>query len=484
MKTSLHFRSDRGSLLIVAMLMSAIIAISLTSYLSLTRSALTISNRALYNNAAMNLAENGLEEAMYSVNKKIEDETYSWATDGGWTINGTAAQKIWTGYTFDQNATGVLRVYVANYTGAPVATARATVTLGGGSQRTVEKWVQVTLKKTSKFSNGLVAKNNITFSGNNVKVDSWNPDTSDPKDGIWDAPYSAGLKNDKGSVGSISISDAVDTGNGDVWGFVSTAGQDPTENVGPTGSILGEDSAANGYTDWDPSRVATDFSASFDPVTAPTKTYLGVPGTTINGPLELPIAGDTPDADGNYYYTASQIKMTNDTLLITGPVVLKLTHGTAIAMGGSDGIKISSTGTLDIYTDGDIAIAGKGVCNGTDSNGDGDIDDTETAGASINFQVWGTKTSGTQNISVTGNGVFTGTIYAPQASVSITGGGSSGSVCGSVVANNITLAGTSNFHYDESLADDGTGNPFRVQAWKELTSATDRATVSSLLSFN
>src|SRR6188508_15451 len=89
MKTSSPFRSERGSLLIVAMLLSAIIAIALTSYLRLTRSSLTISNRALYNNAAMNLAENGLEEAMYSINKKVADNTYDWTVK--WNTDGTAS---------------------------------------------------------------------------------------------------------------------------------------------------------------------------------------------------------------------------------------------------------------------------------------------------------------------------------------------------------------------------------------------------------
>src|SRR6185436_15222468 len=73
-----HRRRQRGSLLIVSMILCAVIGISLASYIQLSKSSLTISNRALYNNAAMNLAENGLEEAMYSINKKVADDTYAW----------------------------------------------------------------------------------------------------------------------------------------------------------------------------------------------------------------------------------------------------------------------------------------------------------------------------------------------------------------------------------------------------------------------
>ena len=53
---------QRGSLLIVAMLLSAIIALSLTSYMQLSRTALTNSNRSYHQNAAMNLAEQGIAD--------------------------------------------------------------------------------------------------------------------------------------------------------------------------------------------------------------------------------------------------------------------------------------------------------------------------------------------------------------------------------------------------------------------------------------
>ena len=51
------------------------------------------------------------------------------------------------------------------------------------------------------------------------------------------------------------------------------------------------------------------------------------------------------------------------------------------------------------------------------------------------------------------------------------------------VANDITLVGNANFHYDESLANFGVGNPFRVSIWRELTSAAQRNTVAGQLSF-
>ena len=70
-----------------------------------------------------------------------------------------------------------------------------------------------------------------------------------------------------------------------------------------------------------------------------------------------------------------------------------------------------------------------------------------------------------------GNGVFSGIIYAPRGTVKVNG---NGDVMGSVVANDITLVGDAKFHYDESLANFGGDNPFRVSVWKELTTAAQR----------
>src|SRR5688572_14952053 len=92
--THSRIHSRRGSVLIVALLFSGAIGISLATYLRLSRTTHVISNRAFYNNAAMNIAEQGLEEAMYSVNKNVAIPTYSWETDG-WTLASGDAKRAW-----------------------------------------------------------------------------------------------------------------------------------------------------------------------------------------------------------------------------------------------------------------------------------------------------------------------------------------------------------------------------------------------------
>jgi hypothetical protein len=473
--------ANKGSLLIVALILSAVIGLSLASYLNVGRSSLAMSNRALYNNAAMNLAENGLEEAMYAINQFRTNNAWGWS---GWSDDGGGADKKrkWTAASdeflkFDQNATGEVNVYIYSYASNPKVVVRAAVSLAGKEAAApVEKWIEVQLRRTSKFANGLVAKDSIKFSGNNASVDSWNSlyeNDGSPRASA--VAYSSTTKKDNGSVGSISVSvDAVLVQNADIWGYANTGGALPKVGsqglVGPFGTKSGE---------MDMSRVSTDFSANFDAIETPTASYTTLGNITNN--LNLPRAGDTP-IGGVYYYEAGQISFNNRTLAIkkvsaSDPdpkVVIKLTNtSTSIDIGGGSGeLRIDPAASLEIYAPGDIKVAGNGVMNGGTT--------ASTANLPMNFQIWGTKTTGVQNIQIAGNGALSGTVYAPQGSVKVNG---NGDVMGSIVANDITLVGNAAFHYDEALGMMGGNDPYRVTKWNELTSASERAPFAAKLTF-
>jgi len=464
---SLSRAASKGSVLIVALILCAVIGISLASYLQLTRSTMKMSSRAFYSNASINLAELGLEQAMWSLNKMVAgDPTAAWS---GWTITGANAQRTFSGYTFDQNATGFVRVHVSNYlgtSGTPQFTTRATITPASGA--VIEKWVQVTLSPRSKFSNGLVAKDSIRFRGNNASVDSWNSDpdndTSTPA-----IPYSASVRNDNGSIGSASVSvGAIAMQNADIWGYVATGGEPPTIGnqglVGPFGTAAGT---------MDPTRVSTDFTASFDVVAAPTTAGYTIGAITSN--TTLPRGADTPAADGKYYYSAPSVNLNNQTLTISNKVVLTLTSTSkSIDIGGGSGeLHINSGATLECYAAGDVKIAGNGLFNGCTN--------AAAANQPISCQFYGTGTSpAKQNYQIAGNGTLNAIIYAPNASLKVNG---NGNVSGSFVANDITLVGNAAFHYDESLGNFGGNSPYGITNWEELTSSESRTAVSHLLSF-
>lgn len=464
-----HPRRDRGSLIIFAMVISLVIALSIASYISLGMSNLRISNRAFYANAAINLAETGLEQAMWSINKAVDGDASAWT---GWTTDANGAWRNFSGFSLDANSSGNVRVYVRGHTlaMAPVIVARATITPSNGTP--IDKWILVSLVKRSLFANGLVAKNTLTFSGGNAVVDSY-----DSRLGAYDAPLGGGARNKyaRGSAGSASVSvSSFSLSNSNIFGYVSIGTADYSGlSVGPNG-VVGDFGAANGSIDY--SRVTTDFTTNFEDATAPSTG--GYTIGAIGGAYTLPRLLDFPAADGKYYYNIPSISLSGPASRILDidagrDVVIRITttSGTGISVSGNASIQVPASSSLSVYVANDVAIGGRGVLNSNDP---------------WNFQLWATDNTsavGTQNVSVSGNGQLNAVVYAPNADVTMNGGGSSGQVSGAVVANDIRVTGGSEFHYDEALSDMTDGNPFGISSWNELTTAAERALYSSVLSF-
>ncbi len=473
-------RSERGSVLLVALIFSALIAIALGSYLSLGNSAMQFSHRSLYNNAAMNLAETGLEEGMWSINQMLDSNANAW---NGWTPVGSDMKRTFGPFALEQGVTGSVTVYVeraplnATPTGlAPIIHTKATVTLPRGQP--IEKWITVELSRRSLFANGLLAKNSITFNGNTAMVDSY-----DSRKGIYNQNLGSGEYNRyaEGPAASISVqADTFNLGNADIYGYVSvgTTTVDAGLNVGPNGTVSGV-LGQTGVIDYD--RTTPNFTANLEDAKVPaTSTYTANPLITTIGSMTLPrptdVATTEPDGTLVYYITANKIDLSgNDTnkLIIAEDknvvIILTPTTGTSIDVKGQASIVVQEDGSLNIYTAADVSIAGNGVANDTDN-------------PPSNFMLWGTRPSSSgslQNISVAGNGQLSAVVYAPNANVTANGGGTSGNIMGAIVGSTITVTGGSMFHYDMALAELNEDEPFGISVWNELTTAAARATVAS-----
>lgn len=446
--------SSRGSVLIVAMLFAALLAIALSSYVALNTHSLKMANRSFYATEAVNMAESALEEAVWSFNQFNGGDTTTW--DDWNTSDGATATRTFTDFSLGANATGSVNVYVDHYNPAagvqPTVVAQASVTLPGG-QQAVTKVVAVKLKRRTMFAGGLVAVNSISFNGNNASVDSWisDPDNDPATVAI---PYSAGVRRDKGSIGAASGTSTISVGNADIWGTAAVGGSSTAAiSVGSNGTI-GPFGTPSGVKK--PASLATDFKANLDPVANPTAgTILGSVGSSL-GTDGTTTTWRAPNIVGN--------------LTVHGKATLVLTAGPgtpAINLTGNNGITLAAGATLVIYTQGDVSIAGNGLLNSSAQ--------TDT------FQLWGTSGSSiAQDIRITGNGALKGVVYAPNANITIAG---NGDVMGAVVGKNITLAGNAAFHYDESLANWGTTTPYGVCQWRELILPADRATYAAQLAF-
>ena len=199
--------------------------------------------------------------------------------------------------------------------------------------------------------------------------------------------------------------------------------------------------------------------------------------TSISSGVALPRAGDTAAADGKYYYNfvagTGILIGGNDQLAVSDKVVIHLQNHaatTAVSIGGNAKVQVAATGNLTIYTDGNIAAGGNGMANANPS--------------ATSCLIYGTNTGSGQSITMTGNATTVAAINAPNADFSISG---NGEVWGSVIARNISLNGNAAFRYDEALLDysntTGTGNPWGIAKWRELTLSSERVAYAANFNF-
>lgn len=473
-------RRARGSLLIVAMIISAVIGISLVSYIKLSTTSSALSERSFYQTSAINLTEIGVEEAMYCYNQLDDKPTpeAAWVVPGmTWTRasgDPVVTTKL-TGLAIGPGVTGEVRVYCSNYNPGntkPIVVAKATVTFANGGPA-IEKWLHVTLRKRSFWSNGMVARNSIIWSGGVTQADSWNSDHDNNPATPGVAYGSAnGPARANATVGTpSSANDAIDVSGGEVRGRLLTGGG----TVSHTSTAILENNLAE--SDWESGLISSDFDANFPRVTVPAPPALDKnsvnSGTPITFPSVLPAPGDK-SWNGVYYYDFGSdwvMRMTGtQTLTINGPVTFLATAHTGktvLDISGSASINVAATGKLAVYTNGNVDVTGNSFANATS---------TPSA-----LQILGTHPLvGAQTMRLTGSGAAIAAIYAPNAIVELKGGAE---LHGAAVGHQIKVTGTSKFHYDEALATASTGNPYGIEQWRELQSAAERNEFAARLNF-
>lgn len=500
-----HTLNDqRGSVLIVALILAAVVAISLTSYIKLSNTASSLSYRSHYAGVAMNAAESGLEQAMWSINKQKDGDSAAW--DGWDTSSGTTARRTFDLGTVSGGGTVSVKVLMSDRnltTDTPYAIARAIVTPVYGS--VIEKWIKISLSQRSLFGNGMVSKKGTALSGNNAYMDSYNS-----ANGAYTPSPSTSNRFPRATAGSAAITlDSFNVGNADIYGYVSVGTSDYTGlKVGSQGKVTGDFDAAGGTIDY--SHVATNFTANFDPVDTsdiPAGTNLG---TVTSGTLPQDTSTDhsVTDSDGKvtYYYSASSLSLTSSLTILPGYNVVIIVAG-GVSMGGDDGaIKVNSTkdsdgvlqeSSLNLYVAGNVDITGQGVANTVETTTttttiekvkgvDTAVTTTTTSsvtGRPKDFMLWGTG-GDSQTIKVSGNGSLSAVVYAPNAAIEVKGGGSQTlGVYGAYLGNTIKMTGNEGFHYDESLADLDSGEPLGIDKWDEFVSSVDRTSTEAQLMY-
>ena len=438
-------RGRRGSVLIVALLVAALIALVLGSYLSLNLGTARLAQRTFDRGAAFHLAEAGLEEGLWTYNRLLAGHADAWSE---WRTTGDAAWRRLEGFRLSAATAGDIKIYASPLrpaeTDRPVLVALASVRSPGGAP--VTQMIETTLRRRSFFAAGLVARESLVFRGSNTSFDSWNSDPdADPATPA--VPYHEDLAADTGSVATGALDNPNAALNqARIHGFFHTSGLVPDVGargfIGPFGTPEGE---------IDPSRLSFNFYADFPSVVAPSDGEL----ITEFGPTL-----GTPGTATSWRAPALHLNGAH-TLTIQGDVTLVLTEPTtSLSLRGRASILIPEGSSLTLYVAGDVALGGNGLLNAN--------------AAPAAFQLWSIAALGnSQSVGIVGNGSLSGVIYAPEAEVTVNG---NGEVAGAIVARKLTFTGNAAFHHDLALARLHRHAPFRADGWRTVDTPEARAT--------
>lgn len=425
--------TENGSVLVVIFVTTAILGITLVSYLNLVKNQNITTVRSQQWNSAIPVAEAGIEEALTHL--------YHHGTNFGvnnWSLLGESYSK--------ERYLGSNKYVVSITPSSPptiLAKGYVQVPLGTNFMEP-PRTIRVTVTNDALFAKGMVAKGAIDLSGNNVRTDSF--DSTDPN---WSTGgmYDSAKARDNGDVATNSgLINSFNVGNADIWGKAST-GPGGSISVGSNGAVGSKTWHNGGNNGIEPGWSTDDMNIDFPDVKPP-----------FNGGGFAPNNGNVGGTNYNYVMGGGNWQMTSLSLsgqqkvLITGHAVLYVTGN--VSMSGNSQIIIAPGATLKMYVAGSSAsLGGNGVANQN--------------GSAAAFSYFGLPTN--TGLSLSGNSAFVGTVYAPSAAFTLGGGGNNNyDFVGASVTGSVRMNGHYKFHYDESLGKFGPRRGFTVTSWNEI----------------
>lgn len=427
-------RRSHGSVLLVVMGTVVVLGIALAAVLSLTTHESRILARTMAWNAALPVAEAGVEEAMSHLDQ----------VDGGPRgVNGW--QGSGSSFVLNRNLTHGQYVVGISSNTQPVILSIGQVWCPSAN-RYIERRIQVTTMGKGRFHKGLMARGHIKMSGL-FSSDSF--DSADP-DGSTDGQYDPAKRKDNGDIGTnLSTPGAINiTGAVKIYGQVST---------GPEGTVTTGDQISVGTAEWidggnsgiQDGRYSKDVNVSFPAATAPYTTGATPVGGVVGGVVDG-ITYKYVLLDGNYQLSTLRLT-SSDQMLVMGNASLLVDKDVSLA--GQSSIVIQTNSSLQLYVQkGTLSVAANGIIN--------------QSGNATNLTVYGLP--GLTTVNMGGNSAFIGTIYAPHANLKLSGSGSDRlDFTGAGIFNEISGVGNFNFHYDESLGYNDASNLI-ITSWKEL----------------
>jgi len=280
------------------------------------------------------------------------------------------------------------------------------------------------------FEGAVVARTNIDVSGNNIVIDSY--DSADPNHSIYGL-YDPATRMANGDIASLY--GIINVGNGHIYGHLHT-GPNGSDQIGPNGTV--------GDLNWpgpgvEPGYYYNDFNSCLPDVQPPYSNGLAPPaGTTNTYTLGNPAL---PGSSYSYYWNASLSLGSGETLYVptSNNVTLYLTGSFTMQSQISSYLNLGAGASLKLYV-------------GTTSGSATTITLTQVnnTGDDSKLQIFGLPS--TTSISWNGNASFSGVVYAPEAAISLGGGGNTHyDFQGAFTVGSMKLNGVFNIHYDQNL---------------------------------
>jgi hypothetical protein len=415
-----HRKNQQGSALLITMIFVLTMAAALASYLLMIDHSDQMVSRSQNWNNSLAVAESGVEEALAQINSGV---SYS---ANGWTQSGT-------NYNLTRSLNGA-NYYVgiqSGQTSTIYSTGTVTVLLTSAA---VSRVVKVVVQTEPLFNVGLGAVDNINMNGNSVASDSWNSyNTNESSGGLYN-----GYSGTNGSVASEN--GVVNIGNHTIQGNLYL-GPNATYSSG-AGQVTGT--------------IYSDYNVSFPPASLPTTDSSGNPIVWQGSPTTTVGSGHSATTEHDYTNSGAYIVQDSDPIVVESGVTVTLQVETLSFSPSSVTINGGTTasGTIIMYQDSGTVTLGGNSSGGAIGN------------RPENFYYYGLP--GVTSITLGGTSTFVGAIYAPNATLTLNGGGSGNNLEGAAIVNSITMNGHYDFHYDTALATNGITRGAVPVSWQEL----------------
>ena len=423
---------ERGTVLLVTLTLGIIMALASISYLLLVGNQKSVVTRSQTWNAALAMAEAGVEEAMAQINASPGD-----FSENNWPQSGNSYGPV--SRTLMGGSYSVLLVGVTN----PViySTGYTTVPITGD---VISRAVKVkTSQIQSVFNVAFAAVNLIQLNGSGIASDSWN--SHNPAMST-NGQYDPSKTSTNGNVASVQ--GAVDLGNHIINGSLYLG---PTATYNNSGTVNGT--------------VYTDFNVNFPDVT--------LPAGAANWPIAAPatITTYTTNVSNNGTVTISRTSYQAYDFKTTGNYILQNNFYPIVVEAGVTvnlNVTASSFSPPSLQIHGGIVNSGSAALyfNGPTSATIAGNTAIDASNRPENLRYFGLPSL--TSLTYSGTSYFIGVIYAPEAAFTLNGGGNNNGVMGSAVVNTIVMNGHYNFHYDESLANLSVSRGFIATSWQEL----------------